>query len=93
MVKSATIKCTLITLLTIPFSLNADESKNLKLRSLGTVIPKVYDSKQSKESVLDKVSEFIGDDIDLTLFDTKKDGWSVYAKISKVSRLGLRYNY
>jgi hypothetical protein len=92
MVKSATTKCILFSLLSTPF-LNAGDYKSFKLRSLGAVTKVESESKIKKEFILDKINELVGDDIDLSLFDRDKEGWSVYAKISKVSRLGVRFNY
>ncbi len=91
MIKVLSCKCIILTLFCLTPSLCADKNRSLNLKIFENV-PKVK-SKNHKKDILDKVNEFIGDDIDLTLFDKRKLGWSMYAKISKVSRLGVRYNY
>ena len=92
MIKIFSCKCIFLLLLCFTSSVCADDYKSFKLRSLGEV-PKVKKPKSQKKQILDKVNNFIGDDIDLEYFNKKKLGWSVYARISKVSKLGMRYNY
>jgi hypothetical protein len=82
----------MISLFALAPSAFAGELKTLKLRSLNAV-EEVKNSYNHKKDILNKINDFIGDDIDLSLFDKRKPGWSVYAKVSKVSRLGVRYRF
>jgi len=91
MIKVLSYKCIILTFFCLAPSVCADKYRSFNLKVLEN-IPKVK-SKNHKKDILDKVNDFIGDDIDLTLFDKRKLGWSMYAKISKVSRVGVRYNY
>jgi hypothetical protein len=82
----------MISLFALAPSAFAGELKTLKLRSLNAV-EGVKKSHNHKKDILNKINDFIGDDINLSLFDKQKLGWSVYAKVSKVSKLGVRYRF
>jgi hypothetical protein len=82
----------MVSLFLLPPSIFAGELKTLKLRSLNAV-EEIKRSKDHKKDILNKINDFLGDDIDLSLFDKKRVGWSIYAKVSKVSRIGVRYRY
>jgi len=81
MVKVLTYKCMMISLFAFAPSAFAGELKTLKLRTLNAV-EEIKKSENHKK-----------DDIDLSLFDKRRVGWSVYAKVSRISRVGLRYRY
>ncbi len=93
MVKTVTLKCIFLSILVTPYTLNADNHKKFQLRSLGGVVKVKKQSTMRKDLILEKINELVGDDIDLTLFDKKRSGLSVYAKISRVSKLGVRYRF
>lgn len=92
MVKVLTYKCMMISLFAFAPSAFAGELKTLKLRTLNAV-EEIKKSENHKKDILNKINDFIGDDIDLSLFDKRRVGWSVYAKVSRISRVGLRYRY
>jgi hypothetical protein len=93
MVKVVTCKCVLFSLLCLAPSSYAGELKSIKLRSLTTTITKDKHKESKKQRFIKKVNEFFNDEIDVSIFDKKKDGLSVYAKISRVSKLGVRYRF
>jgi len=90
--KAITCKCMMISLFALAPSAFAGELKTLKLRTLNAV-EEVKNSQNHKKDIFNKINDFIGDDVDLTLFDKRREGWSVYAKISRISRVGFRYRY
>ncbi len=92
MKKIITCKCVLLTFFSFISTAYASEYKSVKLRSFSEV-PKVKKSRNHNKYILNEIKGLIADDIDLEFFDKHKLGWSIYAKISKNSRLGFRYNY
>jgi len=92
MFKAVTCKCIILSFFTLGPSICAAEYKTMKLRTLNAVVH-AKKSQSHKKMLIEKINTFIGDDIDLNIFDKKKDGISVYAKISRVSRLGVRYRF
>lgn len=92
MIKIFSYKCIVLAFFTLTSTICADNHKSFKFRSLGEV-SKVKESKNYKKKLLNRVDELIGDGLDLEYFNKKKLGWSVYGRISKVSKIGLRYNY
>jgi hypothetical protein len=80
-------------LLCLAPSAYAGELKSVKLRTLTTTITKDNKRESKKKRLIRKVNEFFNDEIDVSIFDKKKDGLSVYAKISRVSKLGVRYRF
>ena len=94
MVKVVTCKCVLFSLLCLsPATAYAGELKPIKLRTLTTTITKDKHKDSKKKRLIKKVNEFFNDEIDVSIFDKKKEGLSIYAKISRVSRLGVRYRF
>ncbi len=91
MTKAITCKCIIFSIFSLSSASYAGEYKTLKIRSL-TPIAKVKKN-NSKKEILNKINNYIGQDIDLNIFDKKKDGLSVYAKISRISRVGVRYRF
>jgi hypothetical protein len=92
MIKIITCKCIIFSFFAFSPTLFAGEYKTMKLRSLSAV-PKVKKSRSSKKEILDKINTLIGNDIDFNMFDKKKDGLSIYAKVSRISKLGVRYRF
>ncbi|HIP02005.1 MAG TPA: hypothetical protein EYH01_03665 [Campylobacterales bacterium] len=92
MIKAITYKCIILSIFSFAPSVFAGDYKTLKIKTLNAV-PNVKKSRSSKKEFLEKINAYIGEDIDLSIFDKKKDGLSVYAKISRVSRLGVRYRF
>ncbi len=92
MLKAVTCKCIILSFFTVAPSTFAGEYKTMKLRTLNAV-PNVKKTRSNKKELLDKINNYIGEDIDLSIFDKKKVGLSVYAKISSISRLGVRYRF
>ncbi len=90
--KILTCKCILLTFFSFISTVYAGEYKSVKLRSFSEV-PKLKSSRNHNKYILNEIKGLIADDIDLELFDKHRVGWSIYAKISKTSKLGLRYNY
>ncbi len=92
MFKIFSCKFIILAFFTLTSNICAENHKTFKFRSLGEVL-NVKKSTNHKKELLNRVNEFIGDDVDLEYFNKKKLGWSVYGKISRVSKIGLRYNY
>jgi len=91
MIKAITFKCVIFSIFSLSSVSFAGDYKTLKIRSL-TPVEKVKRI-SSKKAILKKINEYIGQDVDLSLFDKKKDGLSVYAKVSRISKLGVRYRF
>ncbi len=92
MFKIFSCKCIILAFFTLTSNICAENHKTFKLRSLDEV-SKVKKSTNHKRELLNSVNDLIGDGVDLEYFNKKKLGWSVYGKISRVSKIGLRYNY
>ncbi len=92
MVKALTCKCIIFSIFSLAPSAFAGDYKTMKLRTLNAVLD-VKKSRSSKKEFLDKINMYIGQDVDLSIFDKKKDGLSVYAKLSRVSQVGVRYRF
>ncbi|MCH9812956.1 MAG: hypothetical protein K0U47_03325 [Epsilonproteobacteria bacterium] len=92
MKKVLTYKCLLFTIFSLGSTVHASDSKSNSLRAFSEV-PKMKNTRAHNKRLLNQINDLVGESVDLTLFDKKKEGWSVYGKISRVSKLGLRYNY
>lgn len=92
MKKVFTCKCIFFTFFSLSSSSFAGELKSYNIRALGG-LPTVKNVQSHNKHLLNDITSLIGNDVDLTLFDKHKKGWSIYGRVSKVSRLGLRYNY
>ena len=89
--RAITYKCIIFSILSLSSVSFAGDYRNLKVLSL-TPVSKVKKI-NSKKKLLNKINDYIGQDIDLSIFDKKKEGLSVYAKISRISKLGVRYRF
>ena len=89
--RAITCKCIIFSIFSLSSVSFAGDYKTLKIRSL-TPVAKVKKN-NSKKQLLNKINDYIGQDIDLRFFDKKKEGLSVYAKISRISKLGVRYRF
>ena len=93
MIKAVTCKCIIFSIFSLSPAMIAGELKPVKLRMLNTSIPKVKKSRLHKKEIIDKLNEFVDGDLDFNIFDKKKDGFSVYAKVATISKLGMRYRF
>ena len=90
--RAITCKCIIFSIFSLSsVSCFAGDYKTLKVQSL-TPVSKVKKINKKKQ-LLNKINDYIGQDIDLRFFDKKKEGLSVYAKISRISKLGVRYRF
>jgi TRAP-type C4-dicarboxylate transport system substrate-binding protein len=85
-------KCVILSLITHSTIVTASENRETKLRILSSV-PKAKSSQSYNKMIENQIDEMLQGEIDLTLFDKRRDGISLYAKLSKRSEIGFRYNY
>ncbi len=88
MIKTVTCKCIIFSTLAFGPAMFAGE---YKLRALS--VPKVKKSHFNKKAIIETLNVVVGGNVDFSFFDKKKDGLSVYAKVSKISKVGLRYRF
>jgi len=93
MVKIITCKCIIYSCLFLGPAVFAGEFKTSKVSRSLTIVPKAKKSHFNKKMLLEKVNLILGDSVDFSFFDKKRVGVSVYAKVSKVSKVGVRYRF
>lgn len=84
-------QCLILSLVSHATAAFAEEYKP-KLRVF-TSVPKAKNGLPYNKMIENKIDEMLQGEVDLTLFDKHRDGVSLYAKLSKRSEIGFRYNY